>query len=71
MNIRDALQNKLVSTTETEVQKSVTNIVFFNLLFLLITFPSLNNWKFMFHWKKRCVVTLKASQTPQKLFFFL
>lgn len=52
MNIRDALENNLVSTTETEVQKSVTNIVFFNLLFLLITFPSLNNWKFMFHWKK-------------------
>ncbi len=29
MNIRDALENNLVSTTETEVQKSVTNIVFF------------------------------------------
>ncbi len=29
MNRRDALENNLVCTTEMEVQKSVTNIVFF------------------------------------------
>ncbi len=70
MNRRDALENNLVCTTEMEVQKSVTNIVFFYLLILLnISIPT---WlKINVSLKKKFSCDSKGFTNPTEVVFFL